>query len=132
MRTDNLGTFKIDVAADVLSDLQQRLKRTRWSYQIEGTGWNSGTDVAYLKELVNYWQDGYDWQKHERALNQFAHFKTDVDGIGIHFIHERGKGPNPFPLILTHGYPDSFLRFTKIIPMLADPEAFGGRAEDAF
>jgi microsomal epoxide hydrolase len=132
MRTDNPTTFKINVAADVLNDLQQRLKKTRWSYQIEGTGWDSGTDVAYLKELVSYWQDCYDWRKHERALNEFAHFKVDVDDLGIHFIHERGKGPNPFPLILTHGYPDSFLRFAKIIPMLTDPESFGGRAEDAF
>jgi microsomal epoxide hydrolase len=88
--------------------------------------------LDYLKELVHYWQDGYAWRMHEQVLNEFAHFKTDVDDIGIHFIHERGKGPNPFPLILTHGYPDSFLRFTKIIPILTDPEAFGGRAEDAF
>jgi pimeloyl-ACP methyl ester carboxylesterase len=132
VETDKLNPFKISIAADVLEDLQLRLKRTRWSYQVEGTGWDSGTDVNYLKELVGYWLDGYDWAVHERALNRFAHFKTDVDGLGIHFIHERGKGPDPFPLILTHGYPDSFLRFTKIIPMLTDPAAFGGRAEDAF
>jgi pimeloyl-ACP methyl ester carboxylesterase len=128
----NPDKFVINVLADVLTDLQERLRKTRWSYQIEGTSWNSGTDVAYLKELVDHWQNGYDWRKQERALNRFAHFKSDVDGFGIHFIHERGKGPNPFPLILTHGYPDSFLRFTKIIPMLTDPAAFGGRAEDAF
>jgi pimeloyl-ACP methyl ester carboxylesterase len=66
------------------------------------------------------------------ALNQFAHFKTEVDGVGIHFIHQRGKGPRPFPLILTHGYPDLFYRFAKVIPMLIDPESFGGRAEDSF
>jgi pimeloyl-ACP methyl ester carboxylesterase len=132
MRTDTATAFEIDISQGVLDDLRQRLKRTRWSYQIDGTGWDSGTDAGYLKELLGYWQDNYDWRRQERALNQFAHFKTDVDGIGIHFIHERGKGPNPFPLILTHGYPDSFLRFAKIIPMLTDPEAFGGRAEDAF
>jgi pimeloyl-ACP methyl ester carboxylesterase len=132
MTTDSPGKFTINIAADVLSDLQQRLKATRWSYQIEGTGWDYGTDVDYLRDLVNYWRDSYDWRKHERALNQFSHFKAEVDGIGIHFIHERGKGPKPFPLILTHGYPDSFLRFAKLIPMLTDPEAFGGRTEDAF
>jgi pimeloyl-ACP methyl ester carboxylesterase len=132
MQNDKIGPFKINVSQDVLSDLQQRLKNTRWSYQIEDTGWDAGTDVEYLKDLLNYWQNGYDWRKHERELNQFAHFKTAVDDIGIHFIHVRGKGPDPFPLILTHGYPDSFYRFTKIIPMLTDPEAFGGRAEDAF
>jgi epoxide hydrolase len=99
----NPNKFVINVVADVLTDLQERLRKTRWSYQIEGTSWNSGTDVAYLKELVDHWQNGYDWRKQERALNRFAHFKSDVDGFGIHFIHERGKGPNPFPLILTHG-----------------------------
>ena len=132
MQNDKIEPFKINVSEDVLSDLQQRLKNTRWSYQIEGTGWDAGTDVEYLTNLLNYWQDDYDWRKHERALNQFAHFKTTVDDIGIHFIHVRGKGPDPFPLILTHGYPDSFYRFAKIIPMLTDPAAFGGRAEDAF
>jgi hypothetical protein len=87
-----------------------RSDETRWSYQIDGTGWDAGTDVDYLKELLKYWQDGYDWRKHERSLNQFAHLKTEVDDIGVHFIHERGKGSDPFPLILTHGYPDSFYR----------------------
>ena len=115
-----------------MSDLRQRLKNTRWSYQIEGMDWNGGTDLEYLRELVNYWLDAYDWRKHEAALNEFGHFKTEVDDFGIHFIHERGKGPNPFPIILTHGYPDSFYRFAKIIPMLTDPESFGGKAEDSF
>jgi hypothetical protein len=105
---------------------------TRWSYQSEDADWDGGTDLRYLRELVGYWQDSYDWRKHETALNQFAQFKAKVDDIGIHFIHERAKGPKPFPLILTHGYPDSFYRFAKIIPMLTDPESFGGRAEDAF
>jgi pimeloyl-ACP methyl ester carboxylesterase len=132
MKNERISPFKIDVAAEVLSDLQQRLKSTRWSYQIEGTKWDAGADLSYLKELAAYWQDTYNWRQHEAALNRFAHYKTVVDDIGIHFIHERGKGPNPFPLVLTHGYPDSFYRFAKIIPMLTDPEAFGGRAEDAF
>jgi pimeloyl-ACP methyl ester carboxylesterase len=130
--SDKVGEFRIDIAAEVLNDLRQRLKNTRWTYQMAGTKWEAGTDLEYLKELVAYWQETYDWRKHEMALNQFAHFKTEVDGIGIHFIHERGKGPNPFPIILTHGYPDSFYRFTKIIPMLTDPESFGGQAEDSF
>jgi pimeloyl-ACP methyl ester carboxylesterase len=132
MKTDEIKAFRIEVVSEVLSDLRQRLKNTRWSYQPEGTNWDAGTSLDYLKELVDYWQNTYDWRKQETALNQFAHFKTEVDGIGIHFIHERGKGPNPFPIILTHGYPDSFYRFAKIIPMLTDPASFGGRAEDAF
>jgi len=132
MKTNGISAFRIDVGKEVLSDLRQRLKNTRWSYQAEGTDWDAGTDLNYLKELVDYWRDGYDWRKQEAVLNQFSHFKTEVDGIGIHFIHERGKGPNPFPIILTHGYPDSFYRFAKIIPLLTDPASFGGRAEDAF
>jgi pimeloyl-ACP methyl ester carboxylesterase len=132
MTNDTIAAFLIDVAPDVLNDLKQRLKATRWSYQAEGAKWDAGTDLDYLAELVAYWQDGYDWRKHEAALNQFAHYKAVVDNIGIHFVYERGKGPNPFPLILTHGYPDSFYRFAKIIDMLTDPASFGERAEDAF
>ena len=132
MKNNQVQAFRIDVATEVLSDLRRRLKNTRWSYQFEDNNWEAGTDLGYLRELVDYWQDTYDWRKHETAINQFAHFKTEVDDIGIHFIHERGKGPHPFPIILTHGYPDSFYRFAKIIPMLTDPESFGGRAEDAF
>src|SRR5450755_4458724 len=124
--------FKIDIGQSVLDDLRQRLDDTRWPDPGEGAGWNAGTNSAYLKKLVHYWQHQYDWRKQEAALNQFAHFRTEVDRVGIHFIHERGKGPNPIPIILTHGYPDSFYRFAKIIPMLTDPESFGGRAEDAF
>jgi len=132
MTSDRVSPFRIDVAPEVLSDLGRRLEKTRWSYQVEGTHWEAGTDIAYLQELVAYWRSTYDWRAQEAALNRLAHFKTEVDGIGIHFIHERGKGPDPFPLILTHGYPDSFYRFAKIIPLLTDPASFGGRAEDAF
>ena len=124
VKNDRIHPFRIEVAQEVLGDLRERLKNTRFSYQAEGANWALGTDIDYLKELVGYWQDTYDWRKHEAALNRFAHFKTDVDDIGIHFIHERGNGPNPFPIILTHGYPDSFYRFAKIIPMLTDPASF--------
>src|SRR5271156_5676823 len=132
MKKDKISPFRIDVADEVMSNLRQRLEDTRWSYQVHGTTWQAGTDYRYLRELVAYWQDTYDWRKQEAALNRFAHYKTMVGDIGIHFIHERGNGANPFPLILTHGYPDSFYRFVKIIPMLTDPASFGGHAEDAF
>ena len=132
MNNDDVRPFRIDVPASTLSDLQQRLTNTRWTSQVEGTGWDAGTDVHYLKELIEYWQQQYDWRKHEHTLNQFAQFKTQVNDIGIHFIHERGNGPAPFPLILTHGYPDSFYRFCKLIPMLTDPKSYGGHVEDAF
>jgi pimeloyl-ACP methyl ester carboxylesterase len=132
MSNGEIQSFSIDVAPQVLSDLQQRLKNTRWTSQIDGTGWEAGTDVQYLKDLVRYWEQSFHWPEQQRLLNQFEHFKTTVDGIGIHFIHARGKGPAPLPLILTHGYPDSFYRFIKLIPMLTDPVSHGGRAEDAF
>ena len=133
MKTANIEPYKICIAAEVLSDLRQRLGNTRWTYQLEGVDWDAGTDLLrYLKELVHYWSEAYDWRKHEIALNQLAHFQTDVNGSRIHFIHERGKGPKPFPIILTHGYPDSFHRFAKIIPMLTDPESYGGKADDSF
>jgi hypothetical protein len=86
MSTDNLSTYKITVAAEVLNDLQQRVNRTRWSYQIAGTGWDSGTDVEYLMDLVSYWQHGYDWRTQERALNQFAHFKTNPRVASRNFV----------------------------------------------
>lgn len=124
--------FTINVPQSVLDDLRARLARTRWPAQVEGVGWDYGVNATYLKEFVSYWQNQYDWHKHEAALNQFAHFKADIDGVNIHFIHERGKGPNPTPIILTHGWPDSFYRFHKIIPMLTDPERYGGKAEDSF
>ncbi len=131
-KNDKIGSFKIKVAEGVLTDLRRRLENTRWSGQTDDASWSAGTDINYLKELVAYWRDDYQWRKHEAAINQPAHFKIELDGIGIHFIHERGRGPNSFPLILTHGYPDSFYRFAKIIPMLTDPASFGGAAEDAF
>jgi len=128
----DIQPFRVDIAPKILSDLQQRLSGTRWTSQIAGSGWDAGTDLGYLRELVGYWQHDFDWRRHERTLNEFEHFKTRVHDVGIHFIHQRGKGPAPFPLILTHGYPDSFYRFLKLIPMLTDPVAHGGRAEDAF
>ncbi len=124
--------FKINIPQSTLDDLQERLKRTRWADEPEDSGWRMGASLEYMKALADYWQRKYDWRKHETALNQFKHFKAEVSGVEIHFIHERGKGPNPTPLILTHGWPDSFYRFHKIIPMLTDPEKFGGKAADSF
>ncbi len=124
--------FKIGIPQATLDDLQQRLARTRWPDEIEGVGWDYGTNLGYLKELANYWQHSFDWRAQEAKLNQFAHFRTEIDGLGIHFIHERGKGPNPTPIILTHGWPGSFYEMLKVLPLLTDPESHGGKAEDAF
>ena len=124
--------FSISVAQETLDDLQQRLAQTRWPDDIEGAGWDYGTNPGYLKELTTYWQHQYNWRKQEAMLNQFHHYKASIDGLGIHFIHEHGKGPKPLPILLTHGWPDSFFRMTKLIPLLTDPEAHGGKAKDAF
>jgi len=125
-------SFTVDIAEQALDDLRQRLARTRWPPPTQGAGWARGTSPEYLKSLVEYWRDGFDWRTREMAINALAHFRADVKGIGLHFIHERGLGPDPLPLILTHGFPDSFLRFAKIIPMLTDPAAHGGNPADAF
>lgn len=124
--------FKVQIPQATLDDLQERLKRTRWLNQVQGASWEYGTNLAYLKELVNYWLTTFDWRSQEAALNRFAHFRTTVDGFGLHFIHERGKGSNPLPILLTHGWPDSFLRMHKIIPLLTDPASHGGDTEDSF
>ncbi len=124
--------FTIDVPQATLEDLNERLGRTRWTDDVEGAGWSMGTNAAYLKELTDYWLNGYDWRAHEAELNALPQFKADIDGTNIHFVHVKGKGPNPRPLILTHGWPDSFHRFTKVIPMLSDLASYGGKAEDAF
>jgi hypothetical protein len=126
------SSFKIAISDDVLSDLHHRLTQTRWSPLPDGIHWKAGTSPEYLREFVDYWEKSYDWRRHETSLNQFSHCKTNLDDIGVHFIYERGKGPNPMPIILTHGYPDSFCRFLKLIPMLTDPVSYGGRPDDAF
>lgn len=124
--------FKIEVAQSVLDDLQQRLANTRWPDEIEEAGWDYGTNRAYLKQLSAYWQNDYDWRTQEAKLNEFPQFKAEVAGLNMHFLYIEGKGPNPMPLLLVHGWPDSFFRMTKIIGLLTDPASHGGRAEDAF
>ncbi|HMG86319.1 MAG TPA: epoxide hydrolase [Terracidiphilus sp.] len=124
--------YVIHVEEDLLSDLQDRLARTRIPAYPTGGNWSAGTDPAYLSELLHFWRHSFDWRKREAALNKFPHFKTEIDGIQIHYIHQRGNGTNPSPLLLTHGYPDSFCRFVDLIPMLTDPESYGGGAEDSF
>jgi pimeloyl-ACP methyl ester carboxylesterase len=128
----NIQPFTIAVPQATLDDLHERLARTRWPDEAEQTGWTYGTNLSYLQELVQYWQHSYDWRAQEAQLNQFAQFRAQVDGQHIHFIHVRGKGPNPTPLLLLHGWPDSFYRFHKIVPLLTDPASYGGNPEDAF
>ena len=124
--------FKVQVSDATLEDLRERLTRTRWPDEISGSEWGYGSDLAYVKELVDYWLTRFDWRAQEAFINSFAHFRTTVDGLGIHFIHERGKGPDPLPLIVTHGWPSTFFEMLKIIPRLTDPAAYGGDPADSF
>jgi pimeloyl-ACP methyl ester carboxylesterase len=132
MPQHQIEPFTIAVPDDVLADLRERLARTRFPDEVADSGWDYGTNLAYLKNLVEYWRTRYDWRTHERELNRFAHFRAQVDGIKIHFIHEKGLGPNPKPLLMLHGWPGSIYEFRRIIPMLTDPAAHGGDASDSF
>lgn len=124
--------FEIDVANDILSDLHARLDRTRWITEMGEGGWGYGLSVSYMRELLDYWRHGFDWRRQEQAMNRFSHYRAEIDGRKLHFIHQRGRGPEPLPIILTHGFPDSFLRFEKIIPMLTDPASYDGDPNDSF
>ncbi|HTT76268.1 MAG TPA: epoxide hydrolase [Candidatus Binataceae bacterium] len=124
--------FTINAGEEVLKDLRERLGRTRWPGEVPDTGWEYGTNLAYLRELIEYWRTKYDWRKHEAELNRFKHFRTTIDGLGIHFIREEGRGPNPKPLLLSHGWPGSICEFMQIIPMLTDPAAHGADPNQSF
>ena len=124
--------FTISVEPAVLSDLRDRIRRTRWPHEVPGTGWEAGADAGYLRSLLHSWADGFDWPARERELNRLAHFRADGDGARLHLVHERGNGPAPLPIVLTHGFPSSFVEYLDLLPLLTDPAGHGGRAEDAF
>jgi len=124
--------FTVAIPDAALADLKDRLARTRFPGDFGNPNWEYGTNTAYLKELVEYWRTQYDWRKVERQINSYANYKTEIDGVPIHFIHEPGKGPNPIPLILTHGWPWTFWDLHKVIRPLADPASYGDDPEDAF
>ena len=112
--------FQIRVDDAVLEDLHARLARTRIADQIEGTGWDYGMPLDYVRELVEYWRDEYDWRAQEARLNELPHFRTRIDGQSIHFVHARSPNANAFPLLLTHGWPGSIVEFLDVIPLLTD------------
>jgi pimeloyl-ACP methyl ester carboxylesterase len=124
--------FKIATPDEVLRDLQERLARVRYPIDFANENWSYGTNRTYLEELVAYWRTGYDWRKHEAEINRFSNFKTTIDDVPIHFIHEPGQGPSPIPLILSHGWPWTFWDLQKLIRPLADPAAYGADPADAF
>ena len=127
-----VNPFTISVDDAVLEDLKSRLARTRLPDQIPGSEWDYGSDRGYMEELLEYWRTQYDWRKHEAELNELPHFKTEIDGIDMHFVHIRSKETDALPLVVTHGWPGSFYEFMDVIGPLTDPVAHGGKAEDAF
>jgi len=124
--------FRLHVPEETLKDLRERLSRVRWPDEPPIEPWSTGTSVGYMRQLVDYWRDRFDWRAQEEALNRYHHFKVPLAGIDLHFIHEQGKGPNPMPLLLSHGWPGSVVEFHKILPMLTDPARFGGDPSDSF
>jgi len=128
----NPEPFSIQVSEEALADLKERLRRTRLPDEVAGSAWGYGTSLPYMRELLDYWRTSFDWRAQERALNKFAHFKAVVGGLTLHFIHQLGTGPRPLPLLLLHGWPDTFYEFHKVISPLSDPAAGGGDPGDAF
>jgi len=124
--------FTITIDDDVLEDLKQRLARIRWPDEIPEAPWKYGSSLSYIKELIEYWQKEYDWRATERKLNSFAQYIVHLDDIDLHYIHVPGVGPNPMPLIISHGWPGSVYEFIKIIGPLTDPARYGGDPKDAF
>lgn len=123
--------FHLHIDDAAIADLRDRLARTRLPDQAPDAPWAYGTDVGYLRELIGYWRDGFDWRAEEARLNAFPQFKVPLHGIDVHYLHVPGVGPDPKPLLLSHGWPGSVFEFLEIIPRLTDPARFGGRAEDA-
>jgi hypothetical protein len=128
----NLRNFKIDVPDEQIEDLRRRLRATRLPASIDTDTWNDGGSRAFIRRLVDHWLNHFDWRAHEARLNQLPQYLTTIDGLDIHFVHQPGKGPAPLPLVLTHGWPGSFIEMERIIPLLSDPAAHGGDPAAAF
>ncbi|MFE0752354.1 epoxide hydrolase family protein [Inquilinus sp. NPDC058860] len=124
--------FQIHVAEERLADLQRRLRATRLPASLARDAWDDGASLSFIERLADHWQDRFDWRSQEARLNRLPQYKAAIDGLDIHFVHQPGTGPAPLPLVLTHGWPGSFIEMEHIIPMLADPAAHGGDPADAF
>ncbi len=120
-----IDPFSIRIDDDVLSDLVGRIRKTRWPDQLPDVAWDQGTDRQYLKQLLAYWADRFDWRTQERALNSYAQFRAEVGGLRIHFVHERARDGHGIPLILSHGWPSAFVELLPLVPFLTNPAAHG-------
>jgi microsomal epoxide hydrolase len=128
----NPQPFTVAVPDAVLDDLKRRLLNTRWPSDIGNEDGVYGFKAPYLRELVNYWANDYDWRAAEREINSFQHYRAEIDSVPLHYIREPGVGPNPKPLIMFHGWPSTFWDMNKVIRPLANPGAYGGDPNDAF
>ena len=131
-QTSSIAPFTYHAPQSALDDLKQRLARTRWPEHETANDWSQGAPLAKLRTLVDYWRTGYDWRRCEKTLDRFPQYRTEIDGLGIHFLHVRSSHTNALPILITHGWPGSVIEFFKIIDPLTNPTAHGGRAEDAF
>jgi pimeloyl-ACP methyl ester carboxylesterase len=130
--TNAIQPFRIAADDSALEDLRRRLRATRWPERETVTDWSQGIPLAYVQDVCSYWADKYDWRAREARLNRFAQFKTEIDGLGIHFLHVRSPHEGALPLVITHGWPGSIVEFQKVIEPLTNPTAHGGEAKDAF
>src|SRR5437879_7111205 len=129
---DAVTPFRVEIGDDQLDDLRRRLAGARWPEPAPVTDWSQGVPVDWLRDLCAYWQDGYDWRRCEKTLSGFPQFTTELDGLGIHFVHVQSPSPDALPLVMTHGWPGSVVEFLDVIAPLADPAAHGGDPADAF
>ena len=130
--TEAVEPFRVAVPQTALDDLKRRLAQTRWPEAQTVGDWGLGVPLGEARALVEYWRDHYDWRPFETKLNSFPQFRTQIDGLGFHFIHVKSKHEDALPIILSHGWPGSVIEFLDVIGPLTDPTAHGGRAEDAF
>ncbi|MGH3760090.1 epoxide hydrolase family protein [Actinophytocola sp.] len=132
MTNIEIRPFHIRVPQADLDDLDRRLAATRWPDELPGVEWSYGVPLGYLRELAEYWRTGFDWRAQEKQLNDLPQSVTELDGTTVHFVHVRSPEPDALPLVLTHGWPGSFIEFLDVIGPLTDPVAHGGSAADAF
>ena len=124
--------FKVNISDQIIQNIYDKVKKYPWHEMPNDGGWEYGTNLDYMKEISKYWVSEFDWRKHEKEINKFPNFITEIDNINIHFIHEKGSGSKPMPLLISHGWPGTIVEFLHIIEKLAHPERFGGKEEDAF
>ncbi len=129
---EQIVPFRIQIPDAELDDLRRRITHARWPDEQTVDDWSQGVPLAYLKDLCRYWAGSYDWRATEARLNALTQFRTEIDGLGIHFVHVRSANPDALPLVITHGWPGSIVEFSKVILPLTDPAAHGGDPADAF